>query len=619
MTQYFQLTPDILLEYIYEGDPKLNSDKIKGYKKDIYDDSPTILLKSEAFSSKYLCFKNESEGLDSFSNLVLPLNNTETQFVIAKSKYQNFFSRANTSNRFLSKSGSGYVYLDTNYDMDIQNKGESCDVRYDKCIVHFTSRNYFGNYDSLIFQAYVYLRDKSKFYFASFLFKRTSNLEMKPEQLLYNERLYTTQIEFDIPSTYAILSKDESIYNKDFNAALKNQGIELLDNTPIGINLYGVSGSIKGTDNYEKLKTLKICSISIPYIYNRFDEISINISEALDGDYFYIDPEIGKGYSSFVDYIESMGEDIRAYMIMHELSLKESWVDNDEIHSEITHKEFHIIDINEDDEDDEISNRFDAKIKYRPICIKGGLNYKATIIDTIKIINTVDSSSYEVTGSLDILNPNKYGKKIKKLNFDNELRPIVNVYNKNTSSTRNGSNSISGSGNTSGSKNIGSLSGSFSNSGGTLSGSYSGNLSGIGVIDGSIFGNVTDSGSISGNISGILLESGGFISGTFTGSVPGIISGTLSGYIPGVGYITGTISGSCSKDGLGSITASISSTNSESKGNSNNGTNSDSGGLIVVNKGGGFVVENLTQNITSFIECTNIGVSIVELSPDDIY
>ena len=41
-------------------------------------------------------------------------------------------------------------------------------------------------------------------------------------------------------------------------------------------------------------------------------------------------------------------------------------------------------------------------------------------------------------------------------------------------------------------------------------------------------------------------------------------------------------------------------------------------GVVVLNKSGGFVVENMTQNITSFIECTNIGVSIVELSPDDI-
>ena len=103
MFQYFQLTPEILLEYIYDGDPKLNEGNIK----DISDDYPTMMLKSNAFGSKYLCFKNESEGLDSFSNLVLPLNNTETQFVVAKSKYQNFFSKTNVSNIFSSKSGSG--------------------------------------------------------------------------------------------------------------------------------------------------------------------------------------------------------------------------------------------------------------------------------------------------------------------------------------------------------------------------------------------------------------------------------------------------------------------------------------------------------------------------------
>ena len=486
MIQYFELTPEILLEYIYEGDPKLNEDSIKGNSKDIYDNNTsTMLLKSNAFGTKYLCFKHESEGLDSISNLVLPLNNTETQFVVAKSKYQNFYSKVNASNRYSTRDGSGCIYEDTNYDKDIK---ESCDVKYDKCIIHFTSRNYFGSYDSLIFQAYAYMSNKAKIYFASFLFKKTSNLELKAEHLLYNEKLYTTQIEFDIPSVFAILNlnqdsddSDEDEQNK-FNEALKSQNVNLLENTPIGINVYGVSGSTIGEDNYERLKTHKIKSISVPYIYNRLDEISVNISEAIDGDYYYIYPEMNKNYPSFVDYIESMGEDIRAYIVMHELYLREVGIDNNGVsYSKITHKEFHIIDINEDDEDEDISNRFDEKIKYRPICIMGGNNYKATIIDKIKIINTVDSSSYEVTGSLEIANPNKYGKKLKRLEIKNESRPIVNVYNKKVSDEKN--------------------------------------------IDSNMIG---------------------------------------------------------------------------------------------LNKGRGFVVENMTQNITSFIECTNIGVSIVELSPDDI-
>ena len=486
MIQYFELTPEILLEYIYEGDPKLNEDKIKGNVKDIYDDeTSTMLLKSNAFGSKYLCFKNESEGLDSISNLVLPLNNTETQFVVAKSEYQNFYSKVNVSNRYLTRDGSGYIYEDTNYDKNIKESGESCDVKYDKCIIHFTSRNYFGSYDSLIFQAYAYMSNKAKLYFASFLFKKTSNLELKAEHLLYNEKLYTTQVEFDIPSVFAIFNPnqgDDEDGQIKFNDALKLQNVNLLENTPIGINVYGVSGSTIGEDNYERLKTHKIKSISVPYIYNRLDEISVNISEAIDGDYYIIDPEMNKNYSSFVNYIESMGEDIRAYIVMHELYLREVWVDNEGLsHSEITHKELHIIDINEDDEDEDISKKFDAKIKYRPICMWGGNNYKATIIDNIKIINTVDSSSYEVTGSLEIANPNKYGKKLKRLDIKNESRPIVNVYNKKVSDEKN------------------------------------------------------------------------------TGS-----------------------------------------------------------NMIGLNKSKGFVVENMTQNITSFIECTNIGVSIVELSPDDI-
>lgn len=498
MIQYFQLTPEILLEYIYEGDPKLNEDGKDGNEKDIYDDVHTMLLKSDVFSSKYLCFKPDSDGkFDSVFNLVLPLNNTETQFVVAKNSYnQYFYSKDNISNRYLSKNGSKYIYEDTNYDKNIKENKESCDVKYDKCILHFTSRNYFGRYDSLIFQAYVYMSNKTKLYLSSFLFEKTSNLELKSEHLLYNEKLYTTQIEFDIPSIFYIVKKDNEDFNKAIYDVLKLEFVGqkdddslpdiLLQNTPIGINIYGVTGSTI-ENNYKRLKTLKINSISIPYIYNRLDDINVNIKEANDGDYYIIDPDMGSSYSSFVDYIESMGEDIRAYMIMHELRLIESWYDSNAgktIH-EVTHKEYHIIDINDDDEDDEISMRFDAQIKYRPICMRSGDGYIATIEDTIKIINTVDSSSYEVKGST-IVNPKKYGKRLRTANDEIlkrlSSRPIVNVYNKKVSD----------------------------------------------VSDGS------------------------------------------------------------------------------------------SGNILGLNKSGGFVVENMTQNITSFIESTNIGVSIVELSPEDI-
>ena len=441
MIQYFQLTPEILLEYIYDGDPKLNDKN----GKDIYDDHPTMLLDSKVFGSKYLCFKNVSEGLDSISNLVLPLNTSETNFVVAKNKYQNFYNINNVSNVRYSKNSVEYLYEDTNYDKIIKESGKSFDVKYDKCVVHFTSRNYFENYDALVFQAYAYMKNKSKLYFASFIFRKTSNVELKTEHMLYNEKLYTTQIDFDIPSVFSILIDNKEI-SADLSYAdlLKSQNIEFLKNTPIGINLYGVNRVTIETDNFEKLNTLKINSIHIPYIYNRLDEISVDIKESEDGDYYEIDPKISSKYNSFVDYIESNGEDIRAYVVMHELKLLESWVDNSgNPHSEITHKEQHIINIHEDDEDFEISRKFDAKIKYRPICMRGGLNYVATIIDTIKIINTIDSTSYEVTGSAVISAPHKYGKKLKMLGIKNEYRPMINVYNKKVSDKNGGNNTIS--------------------------------------------------------------------------------------------------------------------------------------------------------------------------------
>ena len=143
-----------------------------------------------------------------------------------------------------------------------------------------------------------------------------------------------------------------------------------------------------------------------------------------------------------------------------------------------------------------------------------------------------------------------------------ESRPIVNVYNKKTtSSSRSGYDSISGS-----------FSGSFSEDGsGSITGTIKGNIPGFGSIIGSVSGSMSDNDS-------------DFILGSIKGSISG--KGSVSG-------VSGGSVGTPSGDNSGS-------------------------GVVILNKGGGFVVENMTQNITSFIECTNIGVSIVELSPDDI-
>ena len=595
MIQYFQLTPEILLEYIYEDDKKLtDEDGVKGNKLDICDyDNNTILLKSNPFSTYYMCFTNKYldserkiERWDSLSNLVLPLNDTETQFVIAKSSFsQKFYEKSNLSNWFSSKKFSGNMYEDTNYDKEIKSASDasgSCDVKYDKCVIHFTSRNYFGNYDSLIFQAYVYLKNKGKLYLSSFLLKRTADFELKSENLLYNEKLYTTHITFEIPSILSIFNKE----NEDFNKILlENNDIELLDNTPIGINVYGVTGNLPDSpDNFIRLRTRKINSIHIPYVWNRLDEISVKINEAEDGDYYIIDPQIN-GYPSFIKYIERMGEDIRSYMIMHEVRLKETWVDNaGELVTNFTHKVHHIIDINEEDEYLEISKKFDAKIKYRPICIGGGKDYRATIIDTIKIINTVDGSSYEVIGECDIINPSKYGKKIKQLNIESGVRPIVNVYNKKISNGRNGSGTADGNGS------------------GTIGGNGSSNQT-----TGKLYGRITGNGTVTGGNSSI-----NSINGKVSGNIPGL--GFINGSINGTN-INGTVSGS-NVTINGDMEVSISA-NSVGVGSSGSGTSSD-GGLIVINKGGGFMIENNSQNITSFIECTNVGVSIMEISPDDI-
>lgn len=432
-TRYYQLTSDILIEYNYATETGIDCNI------DVNSLEKTSVITNDVPEMKVHLINKNTNGINLYeSNFVIPTNNSQTSFIKLqhRSGIQNIFSSPNDKININSYE----------YDTD----GNTYSLSFDKIRFHFTSRNFMGEYDGLIFQAYVYDKKKSKIYLMSFLLSKLDDFILNESPMLLNQKIYTTYIDVKIPSVYKILksynpnfgynnnSKSESIvYNSLKNWLGINDGNnQLMQNTPIILNLFGVKHEIS-KNNYTYYLTENISSISIS-CKDSLENIYIDISEATDGDYFIIQPKISDG-TSFSDYIYKLDESPEKIIILHELKLIEHYITYDNnIKSVETHQEQFVVNTTTNIIDEHGQNyitinedALDEPMYYRPICRYGSRCFKFTIQDTLKIINTVDSTTIVKNSSYTYDNPSKYGKKMQQINM-HETPSIINVYNKRT-------------------------------------------------------------------------------------------------------------------------------------------------------------------------------------------
>lgn len=431
-TRYYQLTNNILLEYVYS-----NSDtSVAGDAGDRVIDLQTgnrLYSMDNGYDGKlYLfCRDGEDDNMSghNYGNLVVSMNGSDSKFVKVRNE----------------RTGVKYddVYGDTlvTREADFSGNSDSRDMFFDTCIIHFTGSNYFGDYDSLVFQATVNDIHGYRISLASILFTRTDDVVLNDKPLLINQRLYTTHISFRIPSVNYLLTRDgrDTLkYVPNFERFLPNpetgyagEPTRLQKNTPVSFSVFGVKSAYY-TGGFTFLNTESLNTISVPN-FDSYKKVSIVIEPASDGDYFRIYAQVNKGgddVMSFSDYIYSLDAHPSEYIIMHEVTLFESYADiyNKE-RTVKTHSEYHIVNLSANEDDNEI----DDVIKYRPVCIHANRDFAFTIEDTLRIINTADNTtvvkkSYRTFTQSDG-EVSKYGKRIGRI-FNDEPPLKVNVYNK---------------------------------------------------------------------------------------------------------------------------------------------------------------------------------------------
>ena len=413
-TKYFQLTPEILVEYNYNDINSVNDQS--GEANHIIDlgDTKTkaeIVHNGFCSTSTFLL----PQGKEHF---VLPINKSESRFIQYYNGRRDLGSWHSDFNNTLVSQSSG-------------NDDKSDDILIDTFKLHFTSKNYFGDYDGFIISVTVYDKIKNKVGLLSYYIKRTDNIKLNDSPVLINQKLYTTYLEFTIPSVSALVHSvelKEELPGED-NLVRKLFSHQIMDNTPIIMNIYGVKSTYKD-NNYEYYNTEKINSIFIP-IVDKSNHIEVKVEKATDGDYFVIYPVVDNNRVSFSDYIYNLSDGHpEQYIVFYELKVVEYPVANTRSIEKTTHREQYIINAGQNDNENSDIN-IDSIMYFRPVLRYSGLNVTFRIDVNMSIINTLDNTTIIKNSSLSVSGEDakKYGKRMNRI-YLGEIPAQINVYNK---------------------------------------------------------------------------------------------------------------------------------------------------------------------------------------------
>ena len=410
-TKYFQLTPEILVEYNYNDINSANNQN--GESIDLGEDKFKAMVVQNGFCSTNTFLLPQDK-----EHFVLPINKSESRFI----QYYN-------GRRDLT-----YGHSDFNSTLVSQSSGnddKSDDILIDTFKLHFTSKNYFGDYDGFIISVTVYDKIKNKVGLLSYYIKRTDNIKLNDSPVLINQKLYTTYLEFTIPSVSALIHSvelREELPGED-NLVRKLFSHQIMDNTPIIMNIYGVKSTYKD-NNYEYYNTEKISSIFIP-IVDKSNHIEVKVEKATDGDYFVIHPVVDNNRVSFSDYIYNLSDGHpEQYIVFYELKVVEYPVANTRSIEKTTHREQYIINAGQNDNENSDIN-IDSIMYFRPVLRYSGLNVTFRIDVSMSIINTLDNTTIIKNSSLSVSGEDakKYGKRMNRI-YLGEIPAQINVYNK---------------------------------------------------------------------------------------------------------------------------------------------------------------------------------------------
>lgn len=392
-SRLYQLSNNVLLEYIWADTSTNNEDIISTstagieIMQNLHDNSVSLFNSPSSI--------NITNNIRKFS--VVNLNKSATKWATlddSRTLSWNDIDNNLTSNQDISASFSPQI-----------------GITYDTVRFHFISGLNFGDYLGYIFNCYIKRNDQSNVNLLSIKFMKNDTPIFNPKPFIQGTALYSSYIEFKIPSVSEFVSQYNSNPSDTNTLGYKIVGNRtFLKSNSINFSIDGIDSVVKnnGFDNYNSTN-LNIISINRVESYSN---LSAYIGESSFDYYEFYGSVNGVPFEDFMSSLNSEGNG--DWIAIHQIIVSEQ-ISNEFI---VTSNQMFI----------QLDNYQMPQI-FRPVIMNSSIAASYALDYTLRVTNR--NTGEQITKNSRVISTDvgKYGPRMSRINLDNAI-VISNVVNK---------------------------------------------------------------------------------------------------------------------------------------------------------------------------------------------
>ena len=285
-------------------------------------------------------------------------------------------------------------------------------IKYDSIRLHLRSGYSFSarGYEGFLFQIGAKRTSGISNYLTQLVYLNTSNYEYaNPKPFILGETLYSKFIEIKVPTLIDQNAEFEDLFYGD--GSIGSSDLDPTSNYNVTFKLIDKLETLNGYDYFITGEENRF-TISRE---DEFQDFTVVIEDATDGDYFKIygekDNSIGNFEAYILNQITPTSDDIT---VLFDVDVFENIGTTEVKTFQTTYTQY---------ED------FNTPIVFRPVIVNSNVASSFSIDVTMKIWNQTDNTQIVKRASLSINQAAKYGKRLSKLKIDspNQLTEVYNV------------------------------------------------------------------------------------------------------------------------------------------------------------------------------------------------
>ena len=362
-----------------------------------------------------------SVGARANSLYAKPLQETGNSIKTAPGEGGRYYAVPTSNEGTFALLGNDLSYLDSaewlgtnSSSLSVVPVGEVQAVWYDTIRLHLrTGYSFSGRgYEGFNFKVKAKRQSGEYGYFTSLVYLNSSSYEVQnPQPFTLADSSFSKYIEIKVPS---LVHMNDPAKNEEFATTFFGTGQDnLITSSNYEIEL-GLIETVKTVDGYDYIEISDQKSLTLSQ-EDEFVDIAINLRESTSGDFFEFFGTKDGSTSGFENYINGMiqesGDDISVF---YDVEVSEQLG----LNYLSTYSTSFV----------QVAN-FDNPLIYRPVILNSGVSSNFLLTVAMRIYNETDNTQIVKYASLVYNKPEKYGKRMSKINLNGNYGPTL-IYNK---------------------------------------------------------------------------------------------------------------------------------------------------------------------------------------------